>query len=557
MSKAIFRLREIGLAVLVASGAVAMLAFFNMYFAHEVYLGFGHFVDAKYFHAAHWSAVLFVCVLYAAAFVAAFYRQHPASVYTGHFRDIPCLRVGRATGEFNKRGFGRAAHRGTDLSLDLANAFRGTMILGPQGSGKTSSFFYPLLQQWLAYGYGGLIFCVKSDVAITVQRLCSSVGREAMVVGPRRARMNLLTGLAPDAAAGAIKESLGRSREPFWVSAPTSFARAWLDLLYALPPTTIELPEQRDKDGSTISPARSVALRYSLDALAQVMYFSPSDLKSVLAIAGAEYEAAPPERRTPLQRAMQYFTHEYAATFMSSSAGANMLAGVRATLLPHVQALTRSAELREAFCSGTDVSLGDLNRGAVIAIDVPDDEFKDAGPFVNRLVFARFAQLCQERLRANGNVMPVLLWADEYASFASPDHLAPFSRARQARFAPLVGVQSLAGLSAALQDDRAARGLVGAFASMVVCGASDPETREYATKMLGQVKTWENTQSRTAGGGRVTTTRSRQSRMQDLAGAHLFAELGPTGRGDVRAIAMLAHDGGLLADLVIAKQYYS
>src|SRR6478736_622685 len=71
-------------------------------------------------------------------------------------------------------GFSR---RETDV-WTLGDAFQGVLIMGENGSGKTSGSGELLARKYLKAGFGGLVLCFKTDEAALWQRYLKRAGRE-------------------------------------------------------------------------------------------------------------------------------------------------------------------------------------------------------------------------------------------------------------------------------------------------------------------------------------------------------------------------------------------
>lgn len=513
--------------------------------------------------------------------------------------------IGWATGRFRSRNAARSPEKGAVVSMDLPTACRGIITVGQQGSGKTTGVFNPLFVQASWLGWSTLTFAVKSNVPGSVYCLANEHRGNpnsciALVAPPghfdgipddfSRRKLNVLAGLSPESAAAAIGDALGEPKDPYWKQAPMRLAQSWLELLYALGDGSwIDLPKVEDKDGNILRVARRFRLEYSLNALRECIELSGKDLSIVLQVASekeAELADATDEqslrRREMLEDALRYFTVSYVTAFVQPSNGENLLASIRASLQAPLMALTGDRSIRETFCGETDIDLEDLlANGHHVIFAVDDSRFPNAVKMVNLFLFRRFADLTQRRLGKGKAITPCFVSMDEYGSFASRSHLNVLSRAREANFVPVVGVQSLSFLGDAMQSMDAARAVLGSLATVICCGASDPQTADWIRARCGQSTIRErvvsyNTGTSTNPGGNQSghilsaflpnetqtsgTSESEQSREKDLAGADTLATLGPvhnsdgTSAGLVRAVVIAAQQSGETRDVVRLHQ---
>jgi|GEM_PF-4500995 len=509
------------------------------------------------------------------------------------------LLIGHATGRFRNRNASNSPEQDAPVWMDLPTACRGIMVVGQQGSGKTSGAFNPLTAQAMKQGWSSLTFAVKSNVPGTINRLGGQYGNGngglALVAPPghfdgisddfQRYKLNVLSGLSPESAAAAIGDALGDPKDPYWKTAPMRLAQSWLELLYACGDGSwIDLPKVEDKDGNLLRVARRFRLEYSLNALRECIELSGRDLSIVLQVA-SEKEAELADgldedsrhRRELLEDALRYFTVSYVTAFVQPTNGENLLGSIRASLQAPLMALTGDRSIRETFCGGTDIDLDFLlANGHHVVVAVDDSRFPNAVKMVNLFLFRRFAELAQRRLGKGDAITPCLVSMDEYGSYASRDHLRVLSRAREANFIPVVGVQSLSFLGDAMGSMDAAKAVLGSLATVVCCGASDPQTAEWIRQRCGQSTIRENVISYNTGtstnpsggqsGNLLTaflpnqtttegTSESVQSREKDLAGAETLATLGPQGsNGFVRAVVIAAQRHGEIRDVVRLPQ---
>jgi hypothetical protein len=61
----------------------------------------------------------------------------------------------------------------------LADAFQGVLIMGENGSGKTSGSGRVFARKYLQHGFGGLVLCFKTDESDLWRSYLRQAGREA------------------------------------------------------------------------------------------------------------------------------------------------------------------------------------------------------------------------------------------------------------------------------------------------------------------------------------------------------------------------------------------
>jgi hypothetical protein len=525
----------------------------------------------------------------------------------------PHLDVGIATGEFAKLQVGNAPAESEIVSLTLEQACRGVGVIGSMGAGKTSGTMNPFAQQAIQQGWGVLAFAVKNDVPGTLVRLAHEAGRldDVILLAPEgplpgvpddfpRHRLNVVAGLTPQSAGEAIGDQLGEPQDPYWVDAPSGLATAWFNTLYGLGERAhnVDLPDETVKDeagNTTTIPGRTLRLAYDLKALRSCINLDGNDLMAVVKYANAynvERLADSPDpekqkRSAALDASHTYWTDDYVASFLRSSKGADNLAGIRTTLLKHMQALTNVAEIRACFTSDSTFDFeAAVNAGKIIIVAVDDSKYENAVRMANAFIFRRFAALSQSRL-GKKNVAPCLLWMDEFASFGTTRMASALSRARQALFIPLIGFQSISGLTLALKRKEATSAILGMIGSWILCDANDPETIGWAKEKLGTTLFVEFTESTNTGNqgaslagaaaammtgglmhgaaslitsrvaGQVSQGKTIAESKRDvhLGEARYTSTLGPLGNGFVRALVMVkSPTGGEIRDIVEMPQ---
>lgn len=510
----------------------------------------------------------------------------------------PHIDVGIATGLFRALGGKQTPETRSIIAMDESTACRGTIVMGPPGSGKTSAVMLPMLEQAIEQGWSALVFAIKPDVAQAVHAMARHHGREGDVleISPVKGspRMNPLHSLTPEAGAEGLADGLGDPRDPYWRDAPAQLVQGHLELLAGIGDRNITFDEIKDKDGEVISPSRTVRLSYSFDALRETIMLEGADLRKLLRLGVAvcaEIAEDPDqqERLQTLEDAINYFNRDYAASFERSSKGAENLAGLRTALLAPLKALAGNRDIRFTFCteeSDVDLNIA-LNTGKIVVVYVDFTKFPSAFPALMRLIFRVFSRVMQRRT-ATPNAKPCMLWMDEYASFASDHHTGPLSLCRQAGIVPVIGFQSLSFLAQQMKSKEAAMAIVGSCASLIICGATDDETPKLIQMRVGDGRWIESRQTSVSTGSNrhtaagvvagffsgghlgalsallsnsspneisTTTTLAGEVRQENLAAAERLSALGPTGDGNVLAIGVIAQSAdGELRDMMILPQ---
>jgi hypothetical protein len=383
--------------------------------------------------------------------------------------------------------------------------------------------------------------------------------------------MDITAGMTHESIGDAIQDGLGTSHSDFWRHGPSAFVEGFVEVIHALAPATIQVPETEDDDGS-VQPgneAYKLSIDDTLPSLLRLISLDARRLDAVFSYGferAAELEVSSPQKAADL-RALLHEVKGRVLPLMQRDA--KLGEEFRQSVLPQLQPFARGA-LRDAFCDrgGTDLSL--LEQGHVILIEIDETEHPRAVATVVRMVFRRLVQMARERTSSNrvGLLDPILLICDEYTNYAALGHVQAWNTVRESNLCATVGITGISALAKQLGGDQnAANAMVANFANKFFFENDDKATRDLARELVGQTTilrhgTTEGT-SRShgsssnaasfSGGSNSSRGTSRSETSSEHREDALDGEIWRSLRADrtfARAIAFVRTDEGVATDVV-------
>lgn len=384
----------------------------------------------------------------------------------------------------------------------IADSFEGTQIFGATGSGKTSGSGATIARAMLREGFGGLVLTAKRDERDLWVKYCQQTGRsESLLIfsagGPWR--FNFLDyELKRSGPGGGLTENLvnlfvtvldsgerssgggGGSQDPYWERALRQLLRNAIDLL------------------------RLAGVGITLPDLAAVIASAPQHPDDVrdsswqqrsrcfLCLQSAQQRPLTPRDRGDLAVTMEYWLGEFPA--MAERTRSNIVS----TFTTLADGFLRG-HLRELFCGDTNVVPEVTHHGAIILIDLPLKEFHDLGKYA-QVLWKYLWQRATESRDTSRNPRPVFLWADEAQNFVTSRDKDFQATARSQRAATVYLTQNISGYFAAIggKDARSATdALLGNLQTKIFHANGDPETNEYAERVIGKSWRWKHSTSST------------------------------------------------------------
>ncbi len=386
------------------------------------------------------------------------------------------------------------------------DACEGCHIFGGTGSGKTSGSGAAIASAFLRHGFGGLVLTAKPDDRQDWQQYAAATGRseQLIVIGPDQPwRFNFLDYelRRPGAGAGLTENMVqlfvnvleiaerksggGGGNEQFWQRAMKQLLRNTIDLLKI---------------------ARGTL---TLADIAEVISTAPQSHEETESEAWQDglcftliYEANAKEL-TDQQQADFEITARYWLTEFPGLAEKTRSVVV-STFTSMADCFLRG-ELRELFCTSTNVVPEMTQQGAVIVVDLPVKQYAELGQYAQVLVKLLW-QRATERRDVKANPRPVFLWADEAQFFANPYDAEFQTTARSSRACTVYLSQNMPNYYAAFPGEQGKAqvdSLMGNLGTQFYHANSEASTNEWAADKIA--KTWQAkanvSASAQAGGG--------------------------------------------------------
>ena len=377
------------------------------------------------------------------------------------------LTGGVTTGKLLSRGDAVGVNKGQTVSFNLEDSCINFAVFGAPGSGKTTAFVVPMLDQIFAQSKnaGALIYDIKGDFGDTVHKLAARRGKNIEVIGPTARPMNLLKNLEPEVAAGFLKSAFylqgGVTGDSFWINSATEVCKNALGILSFCPG------------------------HYSLIDLYDFVWFPD---KKAQFLATAEQNAINDQDRRLLSVYKNYLAIIYAEFDEKTQKS------VEATI-SDVLAAFANPKLTDYFCSDVAdaVSIEDVLTGSIILVDLPLALYGPPAKTIYTLIKLRFFNVLQSR-QARKDLdqnTPVAFVCDEYQELvsanrnASVSDLSFWSVSRSAKCIGLISSQSVAAWRTAIGDRQTADAVLANFRQKYLFTTTDPDTIDYFNRMTG------------------------------------------------------------------------
>jgi hypothetical protein len=381
-----------------------------------------------------------------------------------------------------------------DACFRLADAQTGVVFFGATGSGKTSSSRH-LALSYLAYGFGGVVLCAKSEERRQWEEWASIAKRTDDLIifdTSGKWRFNFLDWEASrpgagggftinvvallDEIAGALASGAGEASESgsgdnrFFDDALHHMNMNLVDLpLFAGLP--VSLPLLREiVNTAALTPAQAMSDEW----------WRTSVCAATLKEAEAAVREADEETRADFRECRAYWLQEYPA--LSEKTRSIITLSFSMLVRPFI-----TRPLRRLFSTDTNVTPEDTFDGKIIIVDLPVQEFRLAGRVANLLWKFCFQVSTLRRSQPGGGsyLRPVFLWADEVQNFVTDFDAEYQAVARSAGGCTVYLVQNRESLLRVLRGAAAVDSLLGNLQCKFFCQNSG-ETNDWAAKLLGE-----------------------------------------------------------------------
>lgn len=366
----------------------------------------------------------------------------------------------------------------------LADSYQSVLILGENGSGKTSGSGNILARKYLESGFGGLVLCFKTDEADEWRKRLKAAGREQdgrffSVDSPYRFNFvdyeaktggidfldNIATLLMDVASIQNRNESSGKN-ESFWISQRKKFlSNALTVLMLARQPvqmnTLYRMMNSAPRELRLVKDEKWIADNFLyqllLKADGNVQDFSQWELVS------------------------DYWLKEIPS--LHSETFASIVAGFTGMFDP----ITRGA-IGKLFGTDTNLTPDDILAGKVVVIDIPVSKYREVGQFAALIWAQLFQRAVDRRVYAAPHSRPLFLWEDEShyftieqdATFQTTSRSKGISVVRLTQNVP--NFLDAYGTSGKHKVDT----LLGNHATKIFHRNGDPTTNEWASRVIAK-----------------------------------------------------------------------
>lgn len=382
----------------------------------------------------------------------------------------------------------------------IQDAYEGTLILGGNGSGKTSASGKDIAKAFLKKWFGGLVMTVKVDEARQWQRYAEETGRgrDIVLVQPgATAALNFLDYEATRSGAGAgLTHELvnvlqiamdggrerGSSENPFWEDSVAQLLTNSIDLSL-MATGSVSLPKIVSIIRTApLSPQDAATLSYDLlrrEAIMASKGFVWADSSECAKFLTRAYENTKgSERSADFRETYEFFIREWAQ--LDTRTRSNIVA----TLMSRLSGLLRSP-FRQLFSEKTTAPPDITFDGKIVVLNLPVKEFGEVGRYA-QVLYKTIWQRAVERRGSHGR--PVFLWADEAQFFVTKYDMLFQQTARSSRAASVYLTQSVVNFRAALDSGDSANisdSLLGTLQTKIFHANACPLTNEYSERLHG------------------------------------------------------------------------
>ncbi len=386
----------------------------------------------------------------------------------------------------------RFSDRNSDI-WTLSDAVQGVVIMGENGSGKTSGSGAILARKYLELGFGGLVLCFKTDEADLWHQYLKKAGREQdgrffSVDSPYHFNFldyeaktsgidfaeNLVTLLVDIASIQKRTEATGAEAH-FWLPQKKKLLRNAITLLLmAGEPIKIRTLYQM----ITESP-KEIAQAKSPEWQSESIVFKllqKSENKS--------------KNHPELDLIQQYWMSE------RPTLNAKTRDTIDADFTGMFDPLTRG-KIGQLFGTISNLTPDDILAGAIVIIDIPVAKYREIGQYA-ALIWAQLFQRAVDRRDYQAPYSrPVFLWEDEAHYFTIEQDALFQTTARSKGISVVRLTQNLPNFLDAYGRDGKHKvdTLLGNHATKIFHRNGDPTTNEWAAKVIAKETTYKHSLS--------------------------------------------------------------
>lgn len=375
----------------------------------------------------------------------------------------------------------------------LSDAVQGVVIMGENGSGKTSGSGAILARKYLEAGFGGLVLCFKTDEAAMWRRYLKEAGREQdgrffSENSPYRFNFmdyesktsgvdfseNLVTLLCDIASIQRRTEPSG-AEDHYWLPQKKKLLRNTISLLLmAGEPIKIR-----------------TLYRMIMDAPREITQTrSPEWQRESMVFKLLQKVEKNSSNRSELEHVKYFFLAEW------PQIPAKTRETIASDFTGMFDPLTRG-KIGELFGTVSNLTPDDILAGAVVIIDIPVAKYREIGQYA-ALIWAQLFQRAVDRREYQApNSRPVFLWEDEAHYFTIEQDALFQTTARSKGISVVRLTQNLPNFLDAYGRDGKHKvdTLLGNHATKIFHRNGDPTTNEWAAKVIAKETTYKHSMS--------------------------------------------------------------
>jgi len=388
------------------------------------------------------------------------------------------LLVGTSTGKLAERNHTTSIAPNQNIVFELADACQNVLVLGGIGSGKTTRVIQPFLYQILQQDCGGLIFDIKGDFGMAVEKIARAAGNiEIKTIGVHKQGINLLKGLSPEISATFLKSAFylnggSASSDSFWIDTATELCKNALGVLSFLPEnySLVSLYDYCFRDEKR--------KEFTRTAREKIILMSKDDIN----------------KSEKMERLLESYAGYYDNIF--SNFDTKVIQGVLASV-SQVLSPFQHPDLIDTFCveSSDNANIEDILNGSIFLVDLPLSQWGIGGKVIYTFIKLRFFNIMQSR-QSNHQLnqdRPVIFICDEYQEIISASKIGLsdlnfWDKSRSAKCIGMISSQSISSFKAAIGDEILADTILQNFRQKICFRTEDERTIFYLNKICGKVE---------------------------------------------------------------------
>lgn len=389
----------------------------------------------------------------------------------------------------------------------LKDAFEGTLIVGTNGSGKTSGPGKHIALQFLRFGLGGLVLVSKRDEANLWKTYCASTGRlDDLIImepdGPHvfnfidyigRTQVGPGSGLAANVA-DVIYQIAGTAgqgqdnQDAFWQGEQTKILLSPIETLLLsgqeLTPKAIYgivASAPGSEEDLQSEKWRNESACYQ--ALRTIRYKIENGLLS--------------EEEVEDYRVLEsYWLYEYARLHEKTR-------GIVRAMFSNFFTEFNRRPNRALFCDKTTITPEACFQGKIIVVNLPVRVFHKVGVVAQKLMKLMFQRTAEQTVIEGKPRLPAFLFGDEYQTLYYDYDREFQATARSSHVATVYLTQNLPNTyeaaGGAQIGENKSKALIANLNTKFFLAQDDPVTNEYAAGMIGQTVYWRRNKGASIG----------------------------------------------------------